>query len=178
MELLANLLYLYDATWSLEQEGARVVVGHAYHVMQQLPEDMKKPAIVRKIRKWLTLSELGHLLGEGPNIVESRKFGRSVLTDIRVCFFFKNINILEENPIKLSLFPPRCFQYYNLCAVAVVPFLFQFSQYPKCQFHCISSVVKFYCVLQVGDWTDGQAGAEAGPGWSQDEGEDGGLSGC
>ena len=113
MELLANLLYLYDATWSLEQEGARVVVGHAYHVMQQLPEDMKKPAIVRKIRKWLTLSELGHLLGEGPNIVESRKFGRSVLTDIRVCFFFKNINIVEENPIKLSLFPPRCFQYYN-----------------------------------------------------------------
>ena len=82
MELVANLLYLYDTSWSLEQEGARVVVGHAYQVMQQLPEDMKKAAIVRKIRKWLTLAELGHLVGEGQNIVESRKFGRSVLTEI------------------------------------------------------------------------------------------------
>ena len=27
LELLANLLYLYDTSWSLEQEGARVVVG-------------------------------------------------------------------------------------------------------------------------------------------------------
>ena len=79
VELLANLLYLYDASWSLEQEGVRVVVGHAYHVMQQLPEDMKKPAIVRNIRKWLTRSELGHLLGEGQTIVEPRKFGRLVL---------------------------------------------------------------------------------------------------
>ena len=81
MELLANLLYLYDTSWSLEQEGARVVVGHAYHVVQQLPEDMKKPAIVRKIRKWLSLCELGHLLGEGPHIVEQKKFGRSVLVE-------------------------------------------------------------------------------------------------
>ena len=78
LELLANLLYLYDTSWSLEQEGARVVVGHAYHVVQQLPEDMKKPAIVRKIRKWLTLCELGHLLGEGSQIVEQKKFGRLV----------------------------------------------------------------------------------------------------
>ena len=75
---MANLLYLYDNTWSLEQEGVRVVVGNASQVMQQLPEDMKKPAIVRKIKKWLSLSELGHLLGEGQNIVESKKFGRLV----------------------------------------------------------------------------------------------------
>ena len=87
VELLANLLYLFDNTWSLEQEGVRVVVGHASQVMQQLPEDMKKPAIVRKIKKWLTLSELGHLLGEGQNIVESRKFGRLVLVDSELyCF--------------------------------------------------------------------------------------------
>ena len=82
---MANLLYLYDTSWSLEQEGARVVVGHAYHVVQQLPEDMKKPAIVRKIRKWLTLCELGHLLGEGPHIVEQKKFGRSVLVENYLC---------------------------------------------------------------------------------------------
>ena len=73
---MANLLYLFDNTWSLEQEGVRVVVGHAYQVMQQLPEDMKKTAIVRKIKKWLTLTELGHLLGEGANLVDPRKFGR------------------------------------------------------------------------------------------------------
>ena len=105
MELLANLLYLYDANWSLEQEGARVVVGHAYHVMQQLPEDMKKPAIVRKIRKWLTLTELGHLLGEGPNIVESRKFGRLVFNILNCPL--SNIMVIssKENP---QYFSPRC----------------------------------------------------------------------
>ena len=124
MELLANLLYLYDANWSLEQEGARVVVGHAYHVMQQLPEDMKKPAIVRKIRKWLTLTELGHLLGEGPNIVESRKFGRLVLSFNILNCSLSNIMVIssKENP---QYYPKMCFQHFH-CAVDL--FLFQFSQ--------------------------------------------------
>ena len=77
VELLANLLYLYDTSWSLEKDGLRVVVGHTHHIIhQQQPEYLKKPAVVRKIKKWLSLSELGHLLGEGSNLVDPRKFGR------------------------------------------------------------------------------------------------------
>ena len=75
LELLANLLYVYDNSWSLEQEGSWIIIGHTN---QHHPEDLKKPAVVKKIRKWLTLSELGHLLVEGPNLVDPRKFGRSI----------------------------------------------------------------------------------------------------
>ena len=71
------MLYLYDTSWSLEQEGARIVVGHTYHVVHQQPEDLARPVVLKKMRKWLTLSELGHLLGEGANLVDPRKFGRS-----------------------------------------------------------------------------------------------------
>ena len=102
VELLANLLYLYDTSWSLEQEGARVVVGHAYHVMQQRPEDMKKPAIVRKIKKWLTLTELGHLLGEGQNFVETRKFARLVCS-------LSAVPTVKKSLYYCSKFPPRFF---------------------------------------------------------------------
>ena len=70
------MLYLYDNSWSLEQEGVRIVVGHAYHVVQQQAEDLKRPAVLKKMRKWLTLSELGHLLGEGSQLVDPKKFGR------------------------------------------------------------------------------------------------------
>ena len=70
------MLYLYDNSWSLEQEGVRIVVGHSYHVVQQQAEDLKRPTVLKKMRKWLTLSELGHLLGEGSQLVDPRKFGR------------------------------------------------------------------------------------------------------
>ena len=82
LELLANLLYLYDNSWSLEHEGTWIVVGQTNNGTQQ-PEDLKKPAVMKKLKKWLTLSELGHLLEKGPNLVDPRKFGRLVFVGVR-----------------------------------------------------------------------------------------------
>ena len=81
LEVLANLLHLYDDSWSLETEGARVVVGHNYYNMQQQPDLATKPVLVKRIRKWLKLAELGHLVtgdGSAANLVEAKRFPRLV----------------------------------------------------------------------------------------------------
>ena len=77
LELIANLLYLYDDSWSLGPgEGARVVVGHNIYNMTQQPELSSKPGVVKKLRRWLKLAELGHLVTDAASLVENKKFGR------------------------------------------------------------------------------------------------------
>ena len=75
LELIANLLYLYDDSWRLgPDEGGRVVVGHSIYNMSQQPELTSKPGVTKKLRRWLKLAELGHLVTD--SLVETKKFGR------------------------------------------------------------------------------------------------------
>ena len=79
LELLANLLYLYDDSWSLEAgEGARVVVGHNYYSMQAEAEITNKPGVTKRLRRWLQLAELRHLVSDGGSLVDNKKFSRLV----------------------------------------------------------------------------------------------------
>ena len=60
VELLANLLYLYDESWRLE--GGRIVVGNTARSAQPSGDQeggLAKP--MKKLKKWLALAELGHL---------------------------------------------------------------------------------------------------------------------
>ena len=60
VELLANLLYLYDESWRLE--GGRIVVGSTARSAQPSGDQeggLAKP--MKKLKKWLALAELGHL---------------------------------------------------------------------------------------------------------------------
>jgi len=74
VELLANLLYLYDESWNLEEDGVRVVVGSRQE--DKLNPDPLKSATFKKVKKWLTLAELGHLVMGDSSIVETKKFLR------------------------------------------------------------------------------------------------------
>ena len=79
LELLANLLFLYDDSWNLDKEGGRLVVGHNIYSMQTSPDMLTKPIVSKKLRKWLKLAELGHLVSDGASLVENKnKFGRLV----------------------------------------------------------------------------------------------------
>ena len=79
LELLANLLFLYDDSWNLDKEGGRLVVGHNIYSMQTSPDMLNKPIVSKKLRKWLKLAELGHLVSDGASLVENKnKFGRLV----------------------------------------------------------------------------------------------------
>ena len=79
LELLANLLFLYDDSWNLDKEGGRLVVGHNIYSMQTSPDMVNKPIVSKKLRKWLKLAELGHLVSDGASLVENKnKFGRLV----------------------------------------------------------------------------------------------------
>ena len=79
LELLANLLFLYDDSWNLDKEGGRLVVGHNIYSMQTSPDMVTKPIVSKKLRKWLKLAELGHLVSDGASLVENKnKFGRLV----------------------------------------------------------------------------------------------------
>jgi len=73
IELLANLLYLYDESWNLEKEGLKVMVGSYQEKTQSEPV---KTLVFKKVKKWLTLAELGHLVTGDSSIVESKKFRR------------------------------------------------------------------------------------------------------
>jgi len=73
IELLANLLYLYDESWNLEKEGVKVLVGS--HQEKTHPEPVKT-IVFKKVKKWLMLAELGHLVTGDISIVESKKFRR------------------------------------------------------------------------------------------------------
>jgi len=74
VELLANLLYLYDESWNLEEDGVRVVVGGRQE--EKLNPDPLKSATFKKVKKWLMLAELGHLVTGDSSIVETKKFLR------------------------------------------------------------------------------------------------------
>jgi len=76
VEVLANLLYLYDDSWSLEGEGVRVVVGNHQEVKSN--QGSAKPHVLKKVKKWLMLAELGHLVTGDTSLVEGKKFSRLV----------------------------------------------------------------------------------------------------
>ena len=71
---MANLLYLYDDSWSLET--GRVVVGHNFYSMQAEAEIHNKAGVTRSLRRWLKLAELGHLVSDGASLVDNKKFSR------------------------------------------------------------------------------------------------------
>jgi hypothetical protein len=75
MELLTNLLLLYDETWTVE--GPRVVIGN--HQRTTPNKDMKRVLVQKKVRKWLQVADLGHLVAGGEaetSLVEGKKFSR------------------------------------------------------------------------------------------------------
>ena len=77
LELLANLLYLYDESWSLvASQGGRVVVGHNYNSMQGEADIRDKAGVSKRLKKWLKLAELGHLVSDGGSLVDNKKFSR------------------------------------------------------------------------------------------------------
>jgi len=78
LELIANLLYLYDDSWLLETEGGRIVVGHNINNMQKEPDLFNKPQVQKQLRRWLKLAELGHLVADGTSLVDSKKYGRLI----------------------------------------------------------------------------------------------------
>ena len=77
LELLANLLYLYDDSWSLDAgEAGRVVVGHNFYSMQAEAEITNQAGVTKRLRRWLKLAELGHLVSDGGSLVDTKKFSR------------------------------------------------------------------------------------------------------
>jgi len=78
VELLANLLYLYDESWSLEGDGVKVVVGNHQEQEVKTGNESVKPQVLKKVKKWLMLAELGHLVTGDSSIVEGKKFRRLI----------------------------------------------------------------------------------------------------
>lgn len=76
LELLGNLLLLYDETWQLK--GCRLVMGNIQ--VGQLGEGPtlgnERAASVKRLKKWLKAADLGHLVSG--NLVEGKRFCRLV----------------------------------------------------------------------------------------------------
>jgi len=56
VELLGNLLYLYDESWSLEGDGVKVVVGNHQEQEVKTGNESVQPQVLKKVKKWLMLA--------------------------------------------------------------------------------------------------------------------------
>ena len=53
-----------------------MVVGHNFYSMQAEAEITNKAGVTKKLRRWLKLAELGHLVSDGGSLVDNKKFSR------------------------------------------------------------------------------------------------------